>query len=63
MAGGHARIRTILVGAGLSVAVALGAAACGSSAKTNPGSPAGGTISPASTTPPTTAPSSGGVSY
>jgi hypothetical protein len=55
--------RNLIFGAALSVAVAAGLAACGSSssAKTNP---TGGTNpTPAHTTPITQPPSSGGVSY
>lgn len=68
----HRRFRapartSLLVGASLSLAATFGLAACGSSTGTNPpaapGRPAGATNSPSSTTPPTTAPSSGGVSY
>lgn len=65
------RLRKAVVGAGLSLAVATGVAACGSSAKSNnsPVAPAGSTNAAttpstmAPTTPPTTAPRSGGVSY
>ncbi len=54
--------RKVLFGAALSVAVATGLAACGSSSKSN--DPSGQTNSPATTAPPTTSPSgSGGASY
>lgn len=64
------RLRKAVVGAGLSLAVVTGLAACGSTNKTDNSpavpaqAPAGSTNVPTqATTPPTTAPSSGGVSY
>jgi hypothetical protein len=54
------RITTLMLGVGLSLAVAAGVSACGSStSKTSPGNPAPSNTTPASTTPP----SGGGVSY
>jgi hypothetical protein len=54
------RVTTAMLGLGLSVAVAAGVSACGSSTtKTTPGNPAPANTTPASTTPP----SGGGVSY